>query len=177
MLYPPLINQSMLKHTSYPLKNGRRIDLSLANVMDLEDIVAIQEACYDGEAPWGRVAVNSELRNKRSSFFLMGHDEEIAVAFIGISMRRDNFHVTNIATRPEYQNQGIGSYLIQTVLDLARQLDKKRLTLEVRVSNETAKSLYRTLGFQDGPIKKNYYHNNGEDALDMVYLIEEMDES
>lgn len=175
MLYPPLINQSMLKQTTYSLKNGETIYLSLANSLDLDDIIEIQEACYDGIAPWGRVAVNSELRNKRSSFFLMCHHHEVAIAFVGISMRRDNFHITNIATRPEYQNQGLGSFLIDVVVDLAKQTDKNRVTLEVRVSNENAKSLYRTLGFQDVRIKKNYYHNNGEDALDMVYLINEMD--
>ncbi len=171
MLYPPLIDESMLKETTYPLNNGETIDLSIGNAMDLDDIIDIQEACYDGEAPWGRMAVSSELRNKRSSFFLMCHHGEKAVAFIGISMRRENFHVTNIATHPDYQKLGIGTFLLRTVVNLAKQLDRKRLTLEVRVSNEKAKSLYRTLGFRDGGIKKNYYHNNGEDALDMIYLI------
>lgn len=174
MLYPPTITESMLKQTTYSLKNGQIIDISLANRLDLEDIITIQEACYNGVAPWGRVAVNSELRNKRSSFFLMCHHQEVAIAFIGISMRQDNFHVTNIATRPEYQNQGIGSFLIDVIVDLAERTERKRVTLEVRMSNENAKSLYRTLGFKEVRIKRNYYHNNGEDALDMVYLMNEM---
>lgn len=175
MLYPPLIKESMLKQKTYSLQNGETIDLSFANQLDLEDIVDIQEDCYNGVAPWGRVAVNSELRNKRSSFFLMCHHQDEAIAFIGISMRQDSFHITNIATRPKYQSQGIGSFLIEVVIDLAEQTDRKRVTLEVRMSNEEAKRLYRNLGFQDVRIKKNYYHNNSEDALDMVYLVNGME--
>ena len=104
-----------------------------------------------------------------------GHHQEEAIAFIGISMRQDSFHVTNIATRPRYQSEGIGSFLIDVIIDLGKQTNRKRVTLEVRMSNGDAQRLYRNLGFQDVRIKKNYYHNNGEDALDMVYLINEMD--
>lgn len=175
MLYPPTISESMLKEKTSSLKNGEAIVLSLANRFDLDDIIDIQEDCYNGVAPWGRVAVNSELRNKRSSFFLMCHHQEEAIAFIGISMRQDSFHVTNIATRPRYQSEGIGSFLIDVIIDLGKQTNRKRVTLEVRMSNGDAQRLYRNLGFQDVRIKKNYYHNNGEDALDMVYLIDEMD--
>jgi [ribosomal protein S18]-alanine N-acetyltransferase len=41
------------------------------------------------------------------------------------------------------------------------------MTLEVRLSNHVAQSLYRKLGFQDGGIRKNYYSDNQEDALVM----------
>ena len=178
MLFPTLINQDMLPQKSYPLTNDEMIQVRIADEGDLEDIILIQEACYHGKAPWGRMAVNNELRNKHTAFFLMSHMQEEAVAFIGISMRNDSLHVTNIATVPEYQKQGVGTFLIKTVIDLAKQLQRRKITLEVRMSNETAKSLYRKLGFIDDRIKKNYYHNNGEDALDMIYRLDEneMDE-
>lgn len=175
MLFPPLIEQNMLRKTTYTLKDGREIRISIATERDAEDIIGIQEACYDGKAPWGRIAVNSELRNKVSSFFLMCHHGGRAIAFIGLSKRHESLHVTNIATLPEYQKQGIASFLIKNAIDLSQKLNKRRVTLEVRISNVTAQSLYRTLGFDDGPIKRNYYHNNGEDALDMIYLIDETD--
>ena len=43
----------------------------------------------------------------------------------------------------------------------------ENMSLEVRVSNYVAQSLYRKLGFQDGGIRKGYYTDNQEDALVM----------
>lgn len=176
MLFQPLMTQEMIPEDSYTLKNDEVIEISLATKIDLDDIVAIQEACYEGEAPWGRIAVNNELRNKRTSSFIMSHQGERAVAFVGLSMRHTSLHVTNIATIPDYQKQGIATFLMETIIAVAKQLDRPRITLEVRMSNEGAKRLYRKIGFSDGRIKRNYYQSNGEDALDMIYHIEDKDE-
>lgn len=43
----------------------------------------------------------------------------------------------------------------------------KTLSLEVRVSNIVARSLYRKLGFREGGIRKGYYTDNYEDAIVM----------
>lgn len=174
VLYPPLINEGMLREETFELRNGEQLELGIASVDDLGAIIRIQEACYNGEAPWGRIAVNNELRNRKSSFFLMLYHHAYAVAFVGLSSRQDNLHVTNIATDPRYQNNGIASFFIQCIIEISEQLEKNQITLEVRMSNEGAKHLYHKLGFKDVRVKRNYYHNNGEDALDMVYLINEM---
>ena len=42
------------------------------------------------------------------------------------------------------------------------------MTLEVRVSNAVAISLYEKLGFQKGGIRKRYYTDNHEDAYSNV---------
>ena len=174
MLYPPLINEGMLKEVTFELRNGEQLEMGIASVNDLGAIIRIQEACYNGEAPWGRIAVNNELRNRKSSFFLMLYHNAYAVAFVGLSSRDNSLHVTNIATDPRYQNNGIASFFIQRIIEISEQLEKDEITLEVRMSNEGAKRLYRKLGFKDVRVKRNYYHNNGEDALDMVYLTNEM---
>ncbi|MBI2857383.1 MAG: ribosomal-protein-alanine N-acetyltransferase, partial [Chloroflexi bacterium] len=41
-------------------------------------------------------------------------------------------------------------------------------TLEVRVSNETAQSLYHKYSFQSAGIRKGYYSEDGEDGLIMT---------
>ena len=43
----------------------------------------------------------------------------------------------------------------------------RRLTLEVRVTNETAQNLYAKLGFHVAGVRKRYYSDNQEDALIM----------
>ena len=52
-------------------------------------------------------------------------------------------------------------------MSFAKLMGTKRLSLEVRVSNHVAQSLYQKLGFEPGGIRKNYYADNQEDALVM----------
>lgn len=56
---------------------------------------------------------------------------------------------------------------MRQLMELASEKGAITMTLEVRVSNFTAQSLYRKLGFQNGAIRKNYYTDNQEDALVM----------
>ncbi len=46
------------------------------------------------------------------------------------------------------------------------------LSLEVRISNQDAQRLYRKLGFQSRKVRKGYYTQTNEDALDMVKFLE-----
>ena len=41
------------------------------------------------------------------------------------------------------------------------------MTLEVRVSNLTARALYASMGFASAGIRPDYYEDNGEDAVIM----------
>src|SRR5699024_11374947 len=92
-------------------------------------------------------------------FFLISYHVGLPIAFIGISLRPQSVHVTNIATIPPYQKQGLATFLILLAANIGKKLDRTLMTLEVRMSNEGAKRLYRKIGFEDGKIKKNYYHN------------------
>ena len=74
-------------------------------------------------------------------------------------------HITLLAVHPEYQNQGLGKLLFYGLLYLAHQQGLERATLEVRVSNQTALSLYKKFGFQEVGKRRRYYQDTGEDAL------------
>ena len=77
-------------------------------------------------------------------------------------------HITNVAILPEYQNRGIGSFLIESIIKKAQFIEYKSITLEVRKSNITAQALYLKIGFEKTGIKKRYYFGDHEDAIDMT---------
>lgn len=177
MIFPRAIDEGMLQERTYLLRSGTELQIEIGNALDVEDIIDVQKACYGGKPPWGRLIVHSELQNP-NSFFLLATDFGETVAFIGVSIKADRLHITNIATKPNYQRQGLASFFIQIAADIGHQLLKEKMTLEVRVSNEGAIRLYRKIGFEDVYIKKNYYQDNNEDALEMRYQIQQdrMDE-
>ena len=88
--------------------------------------------------------------------------------FIGFWSLADEAHITTIAIREALQRQGIGEMLLISTIDMARELKVSVVTLEVRVSNTGAQSLYAKYGFNRTGIRKAYYTDNREDAVVMT---------
>jgi ribosomal-protein-alanine N-acetyltransferase len=61
----------------------------------------------------------------------------------------------------------VGELLMLGMVDIAREIGAQYLTLEVRVSNGQAQSLYRKYGFKETGVRRRHYSDNNEDALIM----------
>ncbi len=93
---------------------------------------------------------------------------DFIVGFVGFWVVADEAHITNIAVRISHRNQGLGELLLISLIDLAVKLNARLMTLEVRVSNTTAQSLYAKYGFVKVGLRRGYYTDNKEDALLMT---------
>jgi len=89
------------------------------------------------------------------------------VGMAGIWMMVDEAHIVTIAVRNTHRQHGLGEWLLIAVIELATQLRAKYVTLEVRMSNTVAQTLYDKYGFGRAGVRKRYYSDNGEDALIM----------
>jgi ribosomal-protein-alanine N-acetyltransferase len=90
------------------------------------------------------------------------------LGFAGIWLMVDEAHLVTIAVAPGQRGKGLGELLLVSMLDLATVLRATTMTLEVRVSNHVAQSLYRKYGFKNEGVRRRYYSDNGEDALVMT---------
>jgi len=90
---------------------------------------------------------------------------QYVLGFASIWVMADEAHLTNIAVRKQHQRQGIGELLLISIIDLAAELKADFITLEVRVSNTAAQSLYQKYGFTKVSARPGYYTDNREDAL------------
>ncbi|CAM4392822.1 ribosomal protein S18-alanine N-acetyltransferase [Bacillus manliponensis] len=132
---------------------------------DIAQIVAIEEASFP--TPWSAESFERELTmNEYAHYIVMETAEEI-IGYCGLWIIIDESHITNVAILPQYRGQKLGEALLIEVMNQARELGASTMTLEVRVSNEVAKKLYRKQGFQNGGIRKRYYTDNYEDGLVM----------
>jgi ribosomal-protein-alanine N-acetyltransferase len=139
----------------------RRLELG-----DLDEIERIERASYP--TPWSRSMFAGELA-KPSSLSLGAVDEAGAlVGYLILSRYVDAWHVMNVAVAPGRRREGIASALLRQLLDETRGGDARRgYTLEVRVSNVGAISLYERFGFRPKGVRRGYYTDNREDALIM----------
>jgi len=96
----------------------------------------------------------------------------ILVGYAGLWAIEDEGHITNVAVHPDYRRMRLGSILVELLIAQTREEGLKRFTLEVRVSNQAAISLYEKFGFVSAGLRKGYYEDNNEDAM-IMWLEEE----
>jgi len=90
------------------------------------------------------------------------------IGFVGLWIMVDEAHITAIAIRKSYRGQGIGESLLISAIESSADLGAQLVTLEVRVSNIIAQSLYLKYGFREVGKRVRYYSDNNEDALLMT---------
>ncbi|WP_256864620.1 ribosomal protein S18-alanine N-acetyltransferase [Marinilactibacillus piezotolerans] len=169
----PIAERVKLTQSFYALDDQRFLSVSLATEERVEDILTIEKLCYDGQTPWNRAALLHEIRYNRNAFYIIVTDHGKPVAFIGSWFVASEAHITNIATIPSYEGKGIATFLISELKRIAESENMTILSLEVRVSNNRAQRLYEKIGFKKGIIKKGYYANDHEDALEMAMMLPE----
>lgn len=131
------------------------------NLGDFQEIEPIYNLEFDDF--WKPQNLKSELQNVSSKYIVAKENGEI-VGFAGIWYSVDDAHITNIVVRKNYRNKGIGSLLLEKLIELAKP--KTSLTLEVNTKNEIAQKLYLKYGFKNLGIRKKYY-----DGIEDAYIM------
>ncbi len=93
--------------------------------------------------------------------------DEPPVAFSLAWSVADELHLLDMATHPEHRRRGYSRALLSALIALAQSEHKRLLLLEVRRSNESAIALYESAGFCTTGVRRGYYSDTGEDALEM----------
>lgn len=132
---------------------------------DVAEVLQIERASFT--LPWTEDAFKNEFSQNKFAVYIGLEDDGTLIGYCGVWIIVDEAHITNVAVLPEYRGRKLGEALMKKIMETAVEMGAKTMTLEVRVTNHIAQSLYRKLGFQDGAIRKNYYSDNQEDALVM----------
>lgn len=137
--------------------------------MRLEDVAAVHEIeQLSFRTPWPAHAFEQELRGNRLARYLVARAGDLVVGFAGVWLMVDDAHVTTFGVHPDWRRQGIARHLLVNLHELSVTLGARQMTLEVRVSNGPAQSLYRAFGFEIAGRRPHYYTDDGEDALVMT---------
>jgi ribosomal-protein-alanine N-acetyltransferase len=139
------------------------------DAMRIEDLAAVQEIeRLSFTTPWPSYALEQELTGNRLARYVVARLGDTVVGYAGVWLMVDDAHITTFGVHPDWRRRGIGQQLLLAVADLARQIGARRLTLEVRASNQAAQRLYERFGFDIVGRRPRYYTDNAEDALIMT---------
>ena len=142
-----------------------------ATIEDAKEIFAIEMDCFS--VPWSLDSIEIELINQEKKLYYVIEDTEGVVGYAGAWLVYDEGQITNIAIRPSARRQGFGTTLTRALIEECFKRGMHEIFLEVRISNLSALSLYRQLGFTVKGMRKNYYSEPKEDAYIMSLIKEE----
>ena len=128
---------------------------------DISMVVTLEENTFS--TPWSYEALEESFL-KDNYYFLVAKQENIVVGYVGMYVVLQEGDITNIAVAKEVQGQGIGTKLLKELLEVAKKHGTETINLEVRVSNESAISLYKKHGFEIIGRRKNFYTKPEEDG-------------
>ena len=134
----------------------------------LDQIDAIEKASFS--SPWSKQSYLDEISNPLAHYLVV-EDSSCVLAYGGFWKILNEGHITNVAVAPDKRKNGIGSYLLKELINLAKTQEITSLTLEVRASNVAAQALYKKFGFTSCGLRPGYYPD-GEAA--MIMWLEEL---
>jgi len=141
-------------------------------ISDLPAIMAIERPTFGMHAFDAPTFLYYALRHRRT--FLVAEEESEVLGYVmarRTSRPRRQWDIAAIAVREDRRGRGVGTRLLNEVLEAVRALGAAVVRLEVKTSNEGAQHLYQRFGFAPASLLRGYYGPDG-DGLRMVLRLE-----
>ena len=150
------INRSKYPDQTFEI-NNQSYSLRKLSDQQVDELLKLQDVVYKEFKPWTREIFLNELRNRHSLYVgVYLFDDLIGFAGINVESMYET-HITNLSVISNYRNNGIGSFLIQKMIDFSRNEKFSVLSLEVDESNLNAIRLYEKFNFKKIRYVNNYY--------------------
>ena len=140
-------------------------------VADLERVAELERELFARDA-WSREVYLAELAFPGRYYVAAveggGGSDDTLVGYAGIALAEDA-EVMTVGVVPERRGRGIGALLVADLVARAREARVRRVFLEVRAGNESARRLYERAGFSSIGTRPRYYGD--EDAVAMRLVL------
>jgi ribosomal-protein-alanine N-acetyltransferase len=135
-----------------------------ATMVDLPILLAIERLAYT--SPWTEEHFRYELEKNPYALLMVAVIDDKVIGYIDFWITFQQAQINNLAVIPTLKRKGIGQILL---LDAFKRIESEgclQITLEVRIGNLAAQSLYHKHGFHI-LLTKPHYYADGEDAYFM----------
>lgn len=114
--------------------------------------------------PWSEKSVMETVQQKQSVCFAAEKAGHI-LGYLLVYHAADEAEIARIAVQKEARRQGAAGKLMQALEHYCEEHKMEKLLLDVRESNEAARSFYTKNGFLEDGIRQGFYTNPSEDAV------------
>lgn len=131
-------------------------------LQDCEQVAIIEEESFS--MPWSLQAFQDTVEMKNYRYFVAEQNGEI-LGYCGFIFVLDEAEIPNVCVKLSVRKQGIGKQMLTVLEEEAKGLGIKNLYLEVRESNQSARKLYTSFGFEEDGIRRDFYELPKENAV------------
>jgi ribosomal-protein-alanine N-acetyltransferase len=144
--------------------NAEASQISNDDLLDLKDSLLNEFDDF-----WTYNILEQEFNNENTTY-IVAKDDNLVVGFAGILVIMDEANIMNIVTKKDKRKLGIGSLLLEKLIEISKLKKLASITLEVNEKNIPAINLYKKYNFQQVGIRKKYYDNTDAAILMTLYL-------
>jgi ribosomal-protein-alanine acetyltransferase len=136
-----------------------------AKPADIPRILEIERSAVTA-AHWREEDYAAMFEGKTSKrVVLVAEERKNVLGFVVAQVMTDEWEIENVVVAPEARRRRLASRMIERLLDLATSRGAISVMLEVRESNEAARSLYANARFVEVGRRSKYYASPDEDAV------------
>lgn len=147
---------------------ARNITLRFARLGDAASIAVMSRELIETGLGWSwtPARVARSIRD-RDSVTLIAVDGARIIAFAIMRFGDDRAHLNLLAVRPTHQRTGVGTRMIDWLMESAQVAGIASVSVELRTNNDEARRFYLSLGFTEAEYLPGYYRGR-ETAVRMV---------
>src|SRR5215203_3015681 len=133
----------------------------------LKEVMRVNLRCFKKGENYTKHTFSFLLNEPTTLSYRVSTPTEQIVGFVFVMTSQGTGHLTTVGVAPEHRRRGLAQKMLRHAEEALQNREIATVSLEVRVSNIAAQSLYRDFGYTIVQRLNNYY-NNGEDAFLMI---------
>ncbi len=130
---------------------------------DIPEVSQMEKLSFPN--PWSSNIFSVELEKENFAFYYVMQYQNRSVAYGGYWKIKNEAHLVTLAVNPSFRRKGLGSRLLEYLLEEIQKRNLDTITLEVRSSNLIAQKFYEKFGFKKVALRSKYYVDTDEDAI------------
>jgi [ribosomal protein S18]-alanine N-acetyltransferase len=150
-----------------PPEQARAAEIVTLTTAHVDELMAHERDMFGAES-WSAAAYREEIADKRRRHYLAAVDGAgVLLGWGGVRVIGDEAEILTVGVIPAARRRGIGTLLLDALLEHARHDGAEFAFLDVRVDNSDAQRIYERAGFISVGRRRGYYDNGRTDSLTM----------
>lgn len=160
---------------NFPKSKRNRLHVQIRWLIrrDMDEVLNIEKEV--AEVPWREEEFLASMRQRNCIGMVAEHDQKI-VGFMIYELHKSRLRILNFAVSPHQQRKGVGTQMIQRLVDKLSQQRRREIAIELRETNLAAQFFFKDQNFKAVQVARGHFSDTEEDAYIMRFRLHQPSE-